>query len=299
MASWRVTLPCTKAQAEALGDDLTLFADLDPPPALVTSESDDGSWRLDAYFEEKPGRALIDALRSLAPGSGPMPRPEKVADEDWVTLSQQGLDAVRAGRFFVHTPRDRDSVPPGAVAIEIEAGLAFGTGHHETTRGCLVALDALKRGGRSFSHIADIGTGTGLLALAARRLWPAARTTATDIDPVAIDFARETVRANRVRLGPGPGAIELVVAPGLEHRRIAARAPFDLVIANILAGPLIELAPAIARSLIPGGRLLLAGLLDQQADRVAAAYRRQGCALESRVVIGQWPTLVLRRRAQR
>ena len=196
-----------------------------------------------------------------------------------MTLSQQGLEPIRAGRFFVHTPAHRDAVPPGSVAFEIDAGRAFGTGQHETTTGCLLALDALKREGASFANLADIGTGTGLLAFAAMRLWPAARAIASDIDPVAIEVTAENAAINRIPLGRARGRLELAVAAGLDHRRLQARAPYDLIIANILAGPLIELAPALAAALAPGGRLILAGLLDHQADRVAAAYRRRGLML--------------------
>jgi ribosomal protein L11 methyltransferase len=213
-----------------------------------------------------------------------------------VTLSQQGLEPIRAGRFFVHTPAHRDSVPEDAIALEIDAGRAFGTGQHETTSGCLVALSRLRSGGIHFSNLLDLGTGTGLLAFAALRLWPAAKAAASDIDPVAIEVAEENAAINAVTLGHGRGQVELIVADGLGDGRLKARAPYDLLIANILAGPLIELAPAIGTALAPGGRLLLAGLLDSQADKVAAAYRRQGLMLSFRVDHGEWPTLAMRKR---
>ncbi len=213
-----------------------------------------------------------------------------------MTLSQAGLEPIRAGRFFVHTPAHRDEVPAGAVAFEIDAGRAFGTGQHETTTGCLLALDRLKATGARFSDIADVGTGTGLLAFAAMHLWPAARAIASDIDPVAIEVAEENARLNRIRLGRARGQLELAVAPGLDHGRLKARAPYDLLVANILAGPLIELAPALAAALAPGGRLILAGLLGHQAEAVTAAYRRQGMMAGTPIQRGDWPTLVLRKR---
>jgi len=263
---------------------------------LVTSETESDSWRLDAYFEDEPTAEDLATLRALVPSAGVAPKVERVGDADWVTLSQAGLEPIRAGRFFVHTPAHREEAPPDAVAFEIDAGRAFGTGQHETTTGCLIALDRLRAGGASMSNLADIGTGTGLLAFAALRLWPAARAIASDIDPVAIEVAAENAAVNRIALGRARGQCELVVAAGMAHPRLKARAPYDLVIANILAGPLIDLAPAIAATLAPGGRLVLAGLLERQAERVARAYRRQRLMLAGRIDRGDWPTLVLRKR---
>ena len=295
--SWKVSLPCTKAEAEALTGDIARLATMDAPPVLMTSEADGDAWRMDAYFENEPGPADIAMLRALAPSAkGIAPVAERLGDEDWVTLSQAGLEPIRAGRFFVHTPAHRDAVPPGAIAFEIDAGRAFGTGQHETTTGCLEALDRLKVHGASFANLADIGTGTGLLAFAAMRLWPAARAIASDIDPIAIEVAVENAELNKVRLGRTRGKLELVVAPGVDHPRLQDRAPYDLLIANILAGPLIELAPALAGALAPGGRLILAGLLNTQAEKVITAYRRQGMMAGSRITRGDWPTLTLRKR---
>jgi len=297
MTSWKVTLPCTKAEAELLKEDIAQFAALDSPPVLMTSEADGEAWRMHAYFDAEPGRADLDLLRALAPsGAGAEPVVERLGDEDWVTLSQAGLEPIRAGRFFVHTPLHRDQIPLDAVPFEIDAGRAFGTGQHETTAGCLVALDRLKATGASVHNLADIGTGTGLLAFAAMHLWPAAKAAASDIDSVAIAVAAENAALNHVRLGRARGQLELIVAPGLDHPRLKARAPYDLLIANILAGPLIELAPALAGALAPGGRLILAGLLGHQADAVAAAFRRQSMMAGQRVDRGDWPILVMRKR---
>lgn len=300
MTSWKVTLPCTRAEAEALKGDLPAFAALDAPPVLMTSEPDPArpdDWRLDAYFEAKPGKGDLALLAALVPSAGSVkPAVERIGDEDWVTVSQAGLEPIRAGRFFVHTPAHRGEVPAGMVPFEIDAGRAFGTGHHETTTGCLIALDRLKASGAVFANLADIGTGTGLLAFAALRLWPAARAIATDIDPIAIEVTADNAAINRVPIGQGPGQVALAVAAGLDHRRIAARAPYDLIIANILAGPLIELAPDISAALTPGGRLILAGLLDSQAEAVTAAYRRRKLMPLGRVQQGEWPALVLRKR---
>lgn len=298
--SWKLTLPCTRAEAQAIAEDIAPLALLDPPPVLMTSEPDPAEpeqWRLDAYFESEPDTASIAFIRELVPSAREAtPAIERLADADWVTLSQTGLEPIRAGRFFVHTPAHADEVPGGAIAFSIEAGRAFGTGHHETTTGCLLMLDRLKRQGAHFDNFADIGTGTGLLAFAALALWPAARAIASDIDPVAIEVTGENARENGVPIGRLRGEIELAVAPGLRHRRLLWRAPYDLIIANILAGPLIELAPALSAAMKPGGSLILAGLLDRQADAVAAAYRRCGLRLAGRLDRGDWPTLRLVKR---
>ncbi|SMF62517.1 50S ribosomal protein L11 methyltransferase [Allosphingosinicella indica] len=298
--SWKVSLPCTKAEAEALAGDIAALASLDDPPVLMTSEPDPArpeEWRMDAYFEAEPGAGDLALLRDLVPSAaGAAPAVEELDEADWVTLSQQGLEPIRAGRFFVHTPAHRDAVPADAVALEIDAGRAFGTGQHETTTGCLMALDAMRARGLSFSDILDLGTGTGLLAFAAMRLWPAARVAASDIDPVAIEVAAENAAINNLPLGRARGQAELIVATGMDHARLKARGPYDLLVANILAGPLIELAASVAGGIAPGGRLILAGLLDTQADAVAAAYRRHGMALATRIDRGDWPTLVMRKR---
>ena len=288
--SWRATLPCTRVQAEALPDAGELLGD--PPPVLVADEPDPANpdkWLLHAYFDHEPSAEDLAALARL--GSGPADI-QQLGEDDWVTMSQSGLQPIRAGRFFVHTPTHRGSAPPGSTSFEIDASLAFGTGQHATTAGCLKALDRLECGGQRFANIADIGTGTGLLAFAAQALWPDARCIATDIDAQAIAVARENAAINGVPLGHGPGELLLAVADGMDSPLLTARAPFDLLIANILAGPLIELAPDFAGSLAPGGTLVLAGLLDSQADAVVAAYEAEGMKVAERGP-GEWCVLVL------
>ncbi len=291
--SWRVTLNCTRAEAEAVPDSDALFAMHEAPPVLVADEPDPArpdDWRIYAYFEAQPSTQELILLTRLAAGGEPTI--EHLGESDWVTMSQAGLEPIRAGRFFVHTPTHRDAIPDGATAFEIDAGLAFGTGQHDTTAGCLRALEALASSGHSFANIADIGTGTGLLAFAALALWPGAKAIATDIDPISIDVSRENAAINGVRIGHSPGELLLVVADGMEHPILTARAPFDLLIANILAGPLIDLAPAFAASVTPGATLVLAGLLDTQADAVIAAYEAQGMEVVERGD-GEWCVLVL------
>ncbi|MCA1748756.1 MAG: 50S ribosomal protein L11 methyltransferase [Sphingomonadales bacterium] len=301
MTSWKLTLPCTQAEAEALAGNIAPLADLDPPPALMTSEIDEErpeDWRLDAYFEDKPDKASIALLRSLLPSAADAEaKLERLEDRDWVAMSQQGIEPIREGRFYVHTPSFRGTEPDRAIALEIDASRAFGTGRHETTAGCLAMLDRLKSSGRRFVNIADIGTGTGLLAFAALALWPRAKVIASDIDPLAIEIAGENAAVNGIRLGWGDGRVALVTASGFADRRLKRRAPYDLIIANILAGPLIALAPAFAHALAPGGTLILSGLLTSQADEVTGACRRHRLRLAAREERGQWTILRLVKRA--
>ncbi len=294
--SWRVTLHCTRAEAEALPESEELFPFAESPPVIVADEPDPHApddWRIHAYFADTPSEDDLDALRTLAAESTVVI--DHLGEDDWVTVSQAGLEPIRAGRFFVHTPTHRDAIPDGATAYEIDAGLAFGTGHHDTTAGCLAALDRLEVAGKTFANIADIGTGTGLLAFAALSLWPGAKGIATDIDPISIDVTADNARINHVPIGHGEGELLLAVADGMEHEMLVARAPFDLLIANILAGPLIELAPSFAASIAPNASVVLAGLLDTQADAVIAAYAQQGMEVIQRGA-GEWCVLVLEAR---
>ncbi len=301
MASWKVVVLCTRAEAEAIGFDDPALAALDPPPVLMTCEREPDNpdaWQLEAYFESKPNSAVVAAVKSLAPGSRGRPAIERIRDADWVTLSQAGIEPVHAGRFYVHTATNKGRVPQGARALRIDAGLAFGTGTHETTTGCLLTLDAMRARGAAFRNLLDLGTGTGLLAFAALHLWPRAYATASDIDPRSVEVTRENARINGVAVGRGAGELSLAAAAGFNHPLLIANAPYDLIIANILAGPLIELAPSIGAALAPGGTLVLAGLLATQADAIARAYRRQGLRLAGRIDTGDWPALRLVKRGR-
>ena len=289
--SWRVTLHCTRAEAEAVPDSDNLFQFSDEPPVIVADEPDPHApddWRIHAYFADQPTTQELVLLGRLAAGS--QPQIEHLGEDDWVSMSQAGLLPIRAGRFFVHTPSHAPS--PDAINFEIDAGLAFGTGQHDTTAGCLAALDRLEKSGKSFANIADIGTGTGLLAFAALALWPKAKGIATDIDPISIDVTADNARINGVTVGHGAGELILAVADGMDHEMLVARAPFDLLIANILAGPLIDLAPSFAKAVAPGASIVLAGLLDSQADAVVAAYEIQGMTVTVRGA-DEWCVLVL------
>ncbi|HZC38448.1 MAG TPA: 50S ribosomal protein L11 methyltransferase, partial [Sphingomicrobium sp.] len=273
--SWRVTIPATRAQGEAIAT-AEPFAGAVNPPVLVADEPDSkkpNEWLIHAYFDHEPRTADLNTIAGLGSGE---PKVEQLGEADWVTMSQAGLQPIRAGRFYVHTPMYRGSVPEGATAFEVDAGLAFGTGQHATTSGCLAALDQLERSGARFANIADIGTGTGILAFAALALWPKAKCIATDIDSQAINVARENAAINGVPLGHGEGELLLVAADGMHSPMLSARTPFDLIIANILAAPLIELAGDFGHALAPKGTVVLAGLLETQAEAVIAAYEELG-----------------------
>jgi ribosomal protein L11 methyltransferase len=291
--SWRVTVACTRAQAETIATTDS-FPNAASPPVLVADEPDPAKpdeWLIHAYFDHEPRAAELKTIAALGSGD---PKVEQLGEADWVRMSQEGLQPIRAGRFYVHTPMYRASVPEEVTAFEIDASLAFGTGQHATTFGCLAALDKLERDAARFANIADIGTGTGILAFAALALWPEAKCIATDIDSQAINVARENAAINGVTLGMDRGELLLVAADGMHSPMLSARSPFDLIIANILAGPLIELAHDFAHALAANGSLILAGLLDGQAQTVAAAYETAGLKLRDRGA-GEWPVLVLGR----
>jgi ribosomal protein L11 methyltransferase len=289
--SWRVTLPCTRAEAEAIdaADDLVIDAVL-----MTTEEVEDDveRWRLDAYMENEPDQAMLTALRALVPSAAAIePQVVALTAQDWVALSQEGLEPIHEGRFVVHTSAHPVEAPPGGRALLIDAGRAFGTGHHATTSGCLAMLDGLAD--RRFARIIDVGTGTGVLAFAAAFLWPDAEIVATDIDPAAIDVTRTNAEANGVE------RVELVVADGALSDAITARAPYDLVIANILAGPLVSMAPELAAIADSGAVIVLAGLLETQRAKVVAAFEACGCTLEVADQRGDWTILRLAAGPQR
>lgn len=264
---------------------------MDPEPTGVgVFEIEDGSglWEVGAYFLEPPDEVMLEVL-ATAFGARPFALSE-LPDIDWVAKVRRELAPVDAGRFFVYGSHDADKVPTGRVPLQIEATVAFGTGHHGTTLGCLLAFDTLLTEGFRPARVVDIGCGTAVLAMAAAATLPDAQIIASDIDRVAVDVAEANVTINGLQ-----GRVECLEAAGLDHRRIVAAAPFDLIFANILKAPLIELAPAISTHLAIGGRAILSGLLAVQADSVIAAYQAAGLRLENRDDIGEWSTLVLQR----
>jgi ribosomal protein L11 methyltransferase len=294
--AWRVTLACSRAEAEAIPFADDVFADLETPPTLLTDEPDPAKpddWLLQAYFAAEPEPEWLARLRGLAASARSEPLVEHLPATDWVTLSQSGLTPVSAGRFHVATAAHAHERRAGQIGLVVEAGLAFGTGQHATTHGCLAAIDRLARM-RRFENVLDLGTGTGVLAMAAAKRWPRAVVTASDIDPVSVRVARANIRANGLISGVGAGRIDVFAAIGMRDARLVARGPYDLIVANILAAPLVELAGPVAAALAPGGIVVLAGLLDTQAVKVSAAYQARGLRRMS-TSGGEWPTLVLRR----
>jgi ribosomal protein L11 methyltransferase len=253
-------------------------------------EDDSGLWEVGGYFLEAPDDVLLEVL-ATAFGARPFALSE-IPEIDWVAKVRRELSPVDAGRFFVFGSHDADKVPAGddRVPLQIEATVAFGTGHHGTTLGCLKAYDRLLTAGWRPAKVADIGCGTAVLAMAAAATLPDALVIASDIDRVAVDVAEANVAINNLQ-----GRIVCLEAAGLDHRRIKAAAPYDLIFANILKGPLIELAPGISANLATGGRAILSGLLAVQADAVTAAYVAAGLCIESRDDIGEWSTLVLQK----
>lgn len=264
---------------------------MEPEPTGVgVFEIEDGSglWEVGGYFLEPPDAVMLEVL-ATAFGAKPFALSE-LPEVDWVAHVRRELSPVDAGRFFVFGSHDADKVPAGRVPLQIEATVAFGTGHHGTTLGCLLAFDRLLTAGVRPARVLDVGCGTAVLAMAAAATLPEALVIASDIDQVAVDVAEANVSINGLE-----GRVECLEAAGLDHARIRAAGPFDLVFANILKGPLIDLAPRIANQLATGGRAILSGLLSVQADSVTAAYVASGLVLNSRDDIGEWSTLVLQK----
>jgi ribosomal protein L11 methyltransferase len=285
---FRVTIDA--ADSDAARSITGLLGEIFEPAPLAVTQFENGltAHRVDAYFEDAPDLvALQEALDDLGkPGISGV-RIEPVPDENWVMLSQAALPPVEAGRFTVHGSHDARRIGRRLNAILIDAGEAFGTAHHATTQGCLEAIDRLTRSQR-FDRVLDLGCGSGVLAIAAARAMPSAVILASDIDAIATDVARKNIIAN------GEGSrIGVVTSVGFDHPRLRHAQAFDLVIANILARPLIRLAPDMRRALVRSGHVVLSGLLSVQAAEVIAAYRAQGFRVARRTDLAGWSTLTL------
>jgi ribosomal protein L11 methyltransferase len=282
----------------AIGDEATarrvvdgLNESLDEGRAAVAAyERADGRWEVSLHFAEAPDENSVRALVGLAAGED-IARAiafDTVEAKDWVAGSLEDLAPVPAGRFVVHGRHDRARIPSNRIGIEIEAALAFGTGHHGTTRGCLLLLDQVLRS-RAPRRVLDLGSGTGVLAIAAAKALRA-KVLASDIDPVSVRVARENARLNGVG-----NCVEVVHATGFSAPRFAARGPFDLVLANILANPLRQMATPMAQHLAPSGFVILSGLLPHQAQGVIASYRARGVVLLRRLELDGWSSLLMQR----
>jgi len=278
----------SEAAAQALAEAVER---LDPAPtAIGVLEIEDGSGRREVgtYFTEPPDEAGL-ALLAVIHGARPF-TVSRVEDRDWVAQVRRELTPVEAGRFILYGGHDEDRIPVNRVGLRIEAAMAFGTGHHGTTRGCLLLLERLMRRGGKARRVADIGCGTGVLAMAAAKVWRVP-CVATDIDPVASWTAGENARANRLHPWMRTGQVV-----GFRSDLVRARAPYDLIFANILATPLKRMAPEMARHLAPGGVAILSGLQVAQARGVEAVYAGHGLRREDRVELGEWVSLMLRKR---
>lgn len=276
-----------RAPAYALGDAMEGM--YPAPTGVGVFEMEDGSglWEVGGYFEEAPDTTAL-AVLSAAMGAKDFTI-SKLPETDWVAHVRRELAPVEAGRFFVYGSHDADRVPEGCEPLLIEAAMAFGTGHHGTTLGCLKALDRLANDGFVGRRVVDIGCGTAVLAMGAARIWEDT-VLASDIDEVAVDVARANVVANDLQ-----GRVNCVEAAGFDHPALASAAPFDLVFANILKGPLVALAPDMAGAMQADGYAILSGILNEQADDVVEVYAQNGINLHHRESIGDWTTLVLRK----
>lgn len=273
---WKASVSLTKIEAGDIAAALQL--DGSAQAVLIAEEPHGDGAVVEALYTAEPDAAYLSLIAGRAITVAPLP------DQDWIRLSQEGLPPVRAGRFFVYGAHDAGTVPHGVIPMKIEAGLAFGTGHHETTALCLGVLSDIARR-RAFRNVLDLGCGTGLLAIGAAKLWKRP-VLASDIDVVAVEVTRDNARAN----GVAP-LIRAVTADGLTNPVLAHAAPYDLIIANILAGPLTQLAPAIQRALAPGAMLVLSGLLHNQEALVKSFYQSLRFLGERRD--GPWSALVL------
>ncbi len=273
-------MPATKAEARDIVAAFELGSD--PQAVLINEEPFEDAAMVEALYTDMPDGDLLTKLAGRDVHVALLP------DVDWIKLSQEGLPPVRAGRFFVYGAHDAGTVPHGVIPIRIEAGLAFGTGHHETTALCLRVLSDLSKK-RRFDNVLDLGCGTGLLAIGAAKLWRKP-VLASDIDVVAVEVTKENARAN----GEAP-LIRALTADGLTHPALAKQAPYDLIIANILASPLTKLAPEIARALAPGGIAVLSGLLQWQENMVVSFYRPHGLILRGTRRESHWSALTLER----
>jgi len=289
--------PSTHRASFAIGDersakravDLLTESLFEGQAAIAAFEGPGGRWGLTLHFAEPPDQTSIRELVALVAGENVAGNIafDTVEAKDWVRATLEQLVPVHAGRFIVHGAHDRERVPPNKLGIEIEAALAFGTGHHGTTRGCLLLLDAVLKAHRP-RRVLDLGTGTGVLAIAAAKALRH-RVLASDIDPLAARTAHQNARLNGVG-----DFVQTICATGFAAPQFADRGPFDLVLANILANPLRQMATPMARHLAPSALVILSGLLPHQAESVIAAYRARGLVLVRHLLVEGWSSLLLR-----
>jgi ribosomal protein L11 methyltransferase len=284
----RIAPAGSTAAADAAGQVAAALVELIEPAAdAVARFATADGWYVEAYYADPPDPAALSAeLAALLGIAPPVVTAERVANENWVAISQAALPPVVSGRFVVHGSHDRGAVPRGPNAIEIDAGEAFGTAHHATTASCLLVIDRLARRS-TFRRVLDLGCGSGVLAIAAARVWPRAKIDALDTDPAAVAVARANVRGN------GASSVHVARTKGALRRIREPRNRYDLIVANILAGPLIALAPAIARAVHTDGTLVLSGILESEAREVRNTYLSHGFIVSAQLLSAGWATLTL------
>jgi ribosomal protein L11 methyltransferase len=285
-ASWSAKVVVAETQTAAFEQ---AFSDLAPVVSLY--EQPDGiMWAVEGLFPEPPSHALLAARVALAAQALGVAEPSLtitlVPQTDWLSASVASFPPIRAGRFFIHGDHVKGPFPPGAIRLCVNAATAFGSGEHETTRGCLLALDDLRRAGQPCTRALDMGCGTGILAMAIAKVWQKP-VLAADIDPEAVRVAHANAQQNGVA-----GMVTAVLSEGAGHRSVRRCGPYDIVTANILARPLVQMARDLSRLVAPRGRLILSGLLRRHETMIVSAYRQQGLKLLRRYRLGNWSTLL-------
>lgn len=301
-AIWRVSFECAAILSEQLDSAIETAANMrdEFPPTLSFFEQEDKAgwtinddWLFEIFFNGEPDESYISALKNIVDTAFTI---EKIEDRDWVSESQKLLKPVTAGRIFIYGSHDADQKRDFGINLLVDANQAFGTGQHETTCGCLLTLDGLMDEIKP-TNVLDLGTGSGVLAMAAFSAW-GCPTLATDIDPIAITVTRDNIAINTLptrEVGNAVSGIATAIADGLDDEAFAAEGPFDVIFANILARPLIEMSADISAALAEGGHLILAGLLDSQEKEVLESYCNQGLVKLGRNSQGEWPTLLMRK----
>lgn len=303
---WKASILCTHDEAVAMLDKDEILLD-NPATGLASVICEEnnpdidldlqGSWRIVGYYMQRPTPEQLKFLgEHIANFLPELVMVEKLGNENWLEMSQMGMTPVATNRFYIHTPDHATDDSGTRFNLLIPAGMAFGTGHHETTTGCAMMLEKIAGQGFHPRTILDLGSGTGVLAFAAKKLWPIAKILASDIDPVSTKIIADNAMLNGMEAGRKRGQIQVITANGMNHRQLRGNAPYQLIIANILAEPLVDMAASITKHIAPKGQLILAGLLNEQSDMVITAYQKNNMLLVDKLTLGNWTILRMRKR---